>query len=574
MSCAVVAILAAAAPWHAFAQDRDLLRGQVPEDAINDELLRRQQLEDTGRANQPAQQRAGQPLAGQSTGSTYQPVSEGAVPDAEEPQQPSDSLFAEEDTTPGFLDEPAPQAGRSTSAARRRAEEARDRRSPLRSTQSTSTDRRRPSKTSTADQESDDEEDETEGVEPVGTVDSETDLTIDEGAERAEAIESLDRPEEENPYAPLGLRLGSFNVYSTLEQGLNWTSNVNSTEDAEAALQSETTLRLRAESDWAEHAANLEAYGTLREEIEGPNVDDNEAGFNGDLRLDITDDLRALGTLRYQIKPESASSPVTIEDAVSRPIRQTLEGTAGLEKDVGKLRFALTGGLINDTYGDADLANGEVLSQKDRDSLLATVKLRTGYEISPAFVPFVEAEVGRREYDVEVDPAGFRRSADRLALRAGVEVDTGEKLRGEIAVGWLQETPDDDRLEEISSPSLDANLVWSPQRGTNVTLFGSTTVETTNAPDESGSLLYTARLSVDREIRANLTGNALVGAAWRDYVGSDGRDLTLTAEASLTWWLNRYIGVTGRARHEQVESNLEGRDTETDSVFLGVKLQR
>ena len=28
--------------------------------------------------------------------------------------------------------------------------------------------------------------------------------------------------------------------------------------------------------------------------------------------------------------------------------------------------FALTGGLINDTYGDADLANGEVLSQKDR----------------------------------------------------------------------------------------------------------------------------------------------------------------------------------------------------------------
>ena len=107
-----------------------------------------------------------------------------------------------------------------------------------------------------------------------------------------------------------------------------------------------------------------------------------------------------------------------------------------------------------------------------------------------------------------------------------------------------------------------------------MTLFASTTVETTNTPDESGSLLYTGQLSVDRQIRANLTGRALLGAAWRDYVGSDGRELALTAEASLTWWLNRYMGVTGRARHEEVQSNLEGADTTTDSVFLGIKLQR
>ncbi|MCC6205099.1 MAG: outer membrane beta-barrel protein, partial [Hyphomicrobiales bacterium] len=220
------------------------------------------------------------------------------------------------------------------------------------------------------------------------------------------------------------------------------------------------------------------------------------------------------------------------------------------------------------------LANGEVLSQKERDSLLATVKLRTGYDISPALTPFAELEVGRREYDVTTDSAGFRRSSDRLALRAGVELDMGEKLRGEIAAGWLRERPDDDRLSDISTPTLDANLRWSPERGTDVTLFGSTTVETTDTPDQSGSLLYTGRLSVDRQIRANLTGNASLGAAWRDYVGSDGHDLTLSAEVGLTWWLNRYLGITGRARHEQLESNLEGRDVKTDTVFLGVRLQR
>lgn len=564
MSCAAAALLLASAVT-APAQSLDQLRGEVPEDAVTGELLRRQQREDASRANQPG---AAQPDAASdsATATTYQPASQGAVPDdADAPAAAGDSIFSD-DPAADFMSTPT-RSDRAPSTARRRAEEARNRLSPPATTGST----RRASETS--DEDSDDT-DETQGVERTGTVDSETDLTIDPGAERVEAIEGLDNIPEENPYAPLGLRLGSFNIYSTLEQGLTWSSNVNSTVDAESGLLSETTLRFRGESDWSRHAANFEVYGTLREPIDGPPVDDNEAGFNGDLRLDITDELRALGTLRYQLRPESASSPVIIEDAVTRPIRQTVEGTAGIEKDVGKLRFAATGGLLYDSYSDADLANGDVLSQKDRNSLLATVTLRTGYEISPALTPFVELEVGRREYDEKIDPAGFQRSADHLAARAGVAVDMGEKLRGEIAAGWLNETPDDDRLEDIQGGTLDANLIWSPERGTDVTLYAASTVESTNAPDESGSLLYTGRLSFDREIRANLTGNAMIGAQWRDYVGSDGHDLTLTAEAGLTWWMNRYVGITGRARHEQVESNLEGRDTKTDSVFLGVKLQR
>ena len=63
-------------------------------------------------------------------------------------------------------------------------------------------------------------------------------------------------------------------------------------------------------------------------------------------------------------------------------------------------------------------------------------------------------------------------------------------------------------------------------------------------------------------------------AAWRDYVGLDGHDLILNAEVGFTWWLNRYTGLTLRGRHETVRSSLPDRDAETDSVFLGLKLQR
>jgi hypothetical protein len=156
----------------------------------------------------------------------------------------------------------------------------------------------------------------------------------------------------------------------------------------------------------------------------------------------------------------------------------------------------------------------------------------------------------------------------------GLAFDRGEKFSGEIAAGWMREEFDDDRLAPLSAPSLRADVLWSPMRGTDVRLAGSTVLEDTTSPGESGSVLYATSVTVERQMRANLTGNALLGAAWRDYSGSDGEETILTAEAGMTWWLNRYAGVTGRVRHESISSNLPDRDTKANSVFVGLKLQR
>ena len=53
-----------------------------------------------------------------------------------------------------------------------------------------------------------------------------------------------------------------------------------------------------------------------------------------------------------------------------------------------------------------------------------------------------------------------------------------------------------------------------------------------------------------------------------------GHDLTLSAEAGLTYWLNRYVGLTTRARHERQTSTIPGRGYEANSIFLGMRLQR
>ena len=258
---------------------------------------------------------------------------------------------------------------------------------------------------------------------------------------------------------------------------------------------------------------------------------------------------------------------------MSRPLRHTIDASAGLSRDAGLLRLGLTGAMTREMFGDAELADGAIASQRERDSTLATAALRIGYAASPALMPFVEMEAGRRFHDLKHDSTGYARSADHYALRGGVSVDFGEKLAGEFAAGWLTERPDDARLDPISGLSVEGNLSWSPMRGATVGLAAATAVETATAPGVTGSLLYSGNLSLRRELRANLSGELVAGIDWRDYSGG-GHDLILRGEASLTWWMNRYAGVTARARHEKQESSLAGRDYDATSMWLGMTLQR
>ncbi len=546
----------------AYAQQTNALRGPVSEADMRSELFGGAKQKKDPAGNDKAQQDEGIPAP------AYEPTSAGAVAPEQKPQSET-SIFAEKAEPDAFGNAPLPEPSpsRAPSTARARAEESRAQAA-------------RPPQ-SVAERLAAEDEPKKEGVDETptgttraGTVDSDVELTVDPGAERAEAIEAIDRTEEENPYAPVGMRLGTFLLNPSLETGLTWTSNANYSAARSPALLSETTLRLNAVSDWARHSATIDAYGTVRKSVSGEKIDEKRAGIDGRLRLDLADDYTALAALGYALGPESASSPVTITGTVGRPLRQTLTGSAGIEKDLGKFRFALTARAERDVYGDAELSAGGTLSQKDRNTTLATVALRGGYEISPALTPFVELEVGRRLYDERLDSGGYERSTRRMAARAGLELDLGEKLTGEIAAGWLEERFDDSRLKPISGATVNASLAWSPLRGTIVNLTGTTTVEGATAAGESGSILYSGGVAVQHQLRANLTGNLAFGTAYRDYVGVDGHDLTLSAEASLTWWLNRYAGLTGRARHETQTSSIAGRGYTADSVFLGLKLQR
>nr|WP_256478500.1 outer membrane beta-barrel protein [Notoacmeibacter sp. MSK16QG-6] len=390
----------------------------------------------------------------------------------------------------------------------------------------------------------------------------------------AEAESAGERSEDTDPYAAEGIRFGSLVLRPSVETGIRVTDNVNLTPDKESSVLSETTLRLEAESDGSAGTAALDGFLTYEKSISGPEVSEPEGGVEATATYDLTRELRINASVRYAGEYEGAEAPYSPGvDFTESSFEHTYGSSLGIEKYDGRLRYSITGEAERTVYSDVETSSGTV-SQEDRNSSLLNLRLRGGYEISPALIPFAELEVGRRFYDNEFDAGGFERSADRYALRGGVQFDLSDKLSGEIAIGYLTERSDDDRLADVEGLSLEGQVAWSPMRGTDVTLGLRTDVEGATTLGASGSILHGLDLTVARRLRADLELSAEFSAERRDYVETDDEDTILSAELGATYWINRSAALIGRIAHERQSSTLPGRDYQANSAFLGLRLQR
>ncbi|MGH6762421.1 MAG: outer membrane beta-barrel protein [Phyllobacterium sp.] len=517
------------------AQENAPLRGNVDEDVLGatrstDPLLRLQNAQITAE-----QENTGIPSP------PYQPASPGALP--EEANTPADQ--AGSTLLPGIS---------STGQAADRDGEAR-------------TARTDPETTGSIEQ-------------PWGqralTVDS-----LEEMNERAEREQPVEGPiesryvaTEEDPFAPTGIRLGTFTLRPSIEQGFRASSNVQSSSSGSSGVLSETTLRLNGATDWSRHAAFLDAYGRYAKSISGEDYTDPNVGIRAGLRLDLANEAEVTGEIGYLLRQESASDPTFITGTVDRPNVHTFDARLGATRDIGRFFAGIEADIRRTIYDDAKLMDGTTVSQKDRNATFASMALRGGFEMSPALRPFVEVEFGRLVYDETFDINGYERSGTRLGLRGGVELDITEKLNGEFAIGYVDQAIDDARLDSVGGLSVDAALDWSPVRGTDVRLDASTNVEGATAPGDSGSILYLANIGVTRQIRSDLSVNAAIGGSVRDNRDGTGTDLGFRAEAGATYWFNRFVGLNGSVRHELVKSDVASREYDASSVYLGMTLRR
>jgi len=381
------------------------------------------------------------------------------------------------------------------------------------------------------------------------------------------------RPDPE-PFAPFGIRAGTVTLRPSISTGLRATTNADRSSDGKGALLSETRLRARATTDWSRHSAWLDFDGLYDTTISGDSYSAPNVALRSGFQLDLGERTTVKGEAGYRYRLEDPSAPTTITGTSNHPAVQDIDANLGVRRDFGRFFADVKANADHSIYGDAEFSDGTTVSQRDRDNTFASIALRGGFEMSPAIKPFVEVEIGKLMYDESVDADGFRRSGLRTGLRGGVELDIAEKLAGEFALGYLRQDFDDDRLNPVDGLSVDGAIKWSPQRGTDVDIGITTQFDGATDPDDSGSIFYEGRIGIKRQARANLDLKANIFASLRDNTDGTGWDKGFGAEVGATYWFNRFFGLDVSARHEFTRSEVDTREMDETSIFVGVTLQR
>ncbi|MEX3010339.1 outer membrane beta-barrel protein [Hoeflea sp. TYP-13] len=390
---------------------------------------------------------------------------------------------------------------------------------------------------------------------------------------RAEPVANqINRQDDADPFAPVGIRVGTFILRPTVTQQIAHETEDDGTSHV-SRTYSRTVLETEIESNWSRHQLNIGAEQVLDKTISGNGAEDPSTSVNADLRLDLSSLTTADLSVDYEFGREDQTDPNAISGAVAQAEVHTFAAAASLSHLFGSWRGTATIDGGRSRYGDAELSDGTLVSLSDRDQDNYTVTLRAGLETGSAYTPFVQGSFGQIIYDNTVDASGFARNSNTYALRTGVTADFGEKLTGEFAVGYALRDIDDSRLEPIQAVTVNGFATWSPHRGTDVLMGVSTSLEDSTTANESGSVYYAATAEVTHQLRSNVTASLSGLLGWRDYVGSTPNQTIVGAGAGFTWWLNRYFAIDGGATYEKT-LNDGGLDNDEFFVGLGVKMQR
>ncbi|MCM2473432.1 outer membrane beta-barrel protein [Rhizobium sp. CG5] len=371
-----------------------------------------------------------------------------------------------------------------------------------------------------------------------------------------------------------GIRLGTMMLKPTISQGLV-TETTKTGNQSERKTYWDTGLKGTLTSDWSSHQLTVNGQGNWRRVLSGDGEDEPTAAIDADLRLDLADGMAARLTAAYSFSHEDTDDPNAISGASEQSGIHQFNTGAALERDFGKIRGSVGLNFGRTLYTDAVLSDGTRVELSDRNRSSATLNARIGYELSPALIPFIEVSAGRILYDDKRDSSGYQRSGDLYAVSTGLAADFGEKLRGELGIGYERMMFDDQRLEDLGAITLDGNLGWSPQRGTDVTVGLSTSIEPSTTAGLSGSVAYQLNAGVAHELRSNLVARLSGSTTWRDYpTQSDDSDtIYYTAGTGLTYSVNRYVDLTADLSYELTTTQTSA-DTQVLRAGVGMALKR
>ena len=380
---------------------------------------------------------------------------------------------------------------------------------------------------------------------------------------------------DDKPFDPLGIRAGSFQLRPAIEVTGGYDSNpARSNTGGGASNFGIVAPELKVNSNWSRHELTANLRGSYTAYGAAPSLD--RPAFDGkiDGRVDVTGRTRIDLESRLVIATDNPGSP-NIQAGLARlPISTAVGGTVGVGQRFNRFDVALKGLIDRTTYQDSRFTDGTSASNQARNFDQYAAQLRTGYELTPGVVPFVELDADRRRHDLAVDSFGIGRDSQGRAAKIGTTFELSRILTGELSFGYLARDYAEPTLQNIKGPTFDGSLTWVASALTTFKLTAVTRADESTLAGVSGVFTHELGLEVDHAFRTWLDATLKFTGDRDSYVGIPRQDDRYAGALALTYKLTREMQLKGEVRREWLTSNQPGNNYQAYVALLGLRLQR
>jgi hypothetical protein len=211
-------------------------------------------------------------------------------------------------------------------------------------------------------------------------------------------------------------------------------------------------------------------------------------------------------------------------------------------KEFNRLRVSGTASVHKADYEDGETLAGVVIDQDFRDSTDSTVTGRADYAISPATAVFGEVAGTKVEYDAI--PGVASRDSSGVRGLAGVNFELTDLMTGELSAGYLTRSFDDGVTDDVSEAAYRGNVNWYVTPLMTVSANAEKQIRDSAVIGSPAYVSDASGVRVDYEARRNLIVSGTATYSRDDYQNLDREDKRAGVGVTVTYLLNRNLGVS------------------------------
>ena len=350
-------------------------------------------------------------------------------------------------------------------------------------------------------------------------------------------ISVAQRPHPE--YQPYFIYMGSFILKPQFDTALGYNDNIYASQ-ANRVSDEDLNLKpaLAVQSNWLRDSLS----GFINTSYDWYFSHSTESQAQADLGATYQKDFLTNSYLQiageYASRVEPRSDTTGYFDA-KEPLRYDY-GYSDLTGVLEENRYRFTADLAAADYSfhDQDGANGIPLDLQSNNHLDTTASLKAEYAYVPAVSFYVTGIVNNHDYPNTF--AGSKsRDSNGYIVALGSNFDLTHLMRGDISVGYLDQTYRAAGISPTSGLSLNGKLEYFPTQLTTVTFTATRAIEDTTYPEAPAYVTVGGSAKIDHELFRDIILTAYADYFSDNYQGVTRTDTRWAASAQATYLMNR-----------------------------------